>query len=315
MGDIFNKYECFGIDVSIVESKLDMTSGRKTIKRQDAGSPFDIKDPKVINADPFLFVYNDRLFLFYEETTFRRPGGRLMMVSTDDLTTWTEPVQISDDDSMHFSFPYVFEDENEVYMIPETGWVGEIRLYKAVSKDLSKFELDSVLMKRQRKEDGIIFDFADNVLYKDNGIYYLFTSILDSKGYELQLYISDSLKGPYRPHPSSPICHDSEYGRNAGSLIACNGRLYRPTQDCSRTYGGQVNVMEVLRMTPEYYEEKIFKKHILPSSENFYRQGGHQLNYAEFRGAVIMAADAKRDRAFPAVRIADKAKSIMGLKK
>lgn len=315
MGNIFNKYECFGVDISIVENKLDMMSGRKTIKRQDASSSFDIHDPRIINADPFLFVHKDKLYLFYEETTFRRPGGRLMMVCTYDLKNWTEPVQVSDDDNMHFSFPYVFEDDGDVYMIPETGWVGEIRLYKAVAADLSKFELDTVLMKRQKKGEGIVFDFADNVIYKKNGLYYLFTSILDSKGYELQLYIADSLRGPYRQHPSSPICHVNEYGRNAGALIECNGKLYRPTQDCSHTYGGQVNVMEIIRITPEYYEERLFEEHILPSHESFYRQGGHQLNYVEFRGAIIMATDAKRDRAFPAVRITDKVKSLIGLKK
>jgi hypothetical protein len=199
-------------------------------------------------------------------------------------------------------------------MIPETGWVGEIRLYKAINKELTRFELDSVLMHRGEKTDNIIFDYADNVLYKKDGIYYLFTSILDNHGYQLQLYTSSNLKGPYCEHPSSPICHSLEYGRNAGSLIEYRGNLYRPAQDCTNTYGGQVNVMEITSLTTDRYAEKPYAHHILPSSETFYRQGGHQLNYATFMGRTIVATDAKRDRIFPVVRIVDRIERAFGQK-
>ena len=227
----------------------------------------------------------------------------------------TDPIQISTDDNLHFSFPYVFEDDGDVYMIPETGWVGEIRLYKALSRDLTKFELDSILMHRYEKDDNIIFDFADNVLYKKNDIYYLFTSILVKDGYLLQLYISSTLRGPYREHPCSPICHSMKYGRNAGSLIEHDGKLYRPTQDCTHTYGGQVNLMEITHLTPEKYEEKTYLDKILPTAIKFYRKGGHQLNSVKFKDYTIVATDAKRDRCFPAARIVDKIRRIIGLKK
>jgi len=314
MGNIFKKYECFGIDISVVNPALDLESNKRTIRRQDVGSRLNIEDPKVINADPFLFVRDGKLFLFYEEATFRRPGGRIMMVSTDDLKRWSKPIQISQEDNLHFSFPYVFEDYGDVYMIPETGWVGEIRLYKALNRELTRFELDSVLMRREKKDENIIFDFADNVLYRKDRVYYLFTSILDKDGYKLQLHTSSELRGPYKEHPSSPICHNLKYGRNAGSLIELHGKLFRPTQDCTNTYGGQVNIMEITLLSPDKYTEIIAKEHILPSSFKFYRQGGHQLNFVEFNGQTVVATDAKRDRCFPAVRIADKMKRIFGLK-
>lgn len=314
MGNIFDKCECFGVDVSEVDSPLNLTSGKHTLRRQDAGSKLDIHDPKVINADPFLFVKDERLFLFYEETTYRRPGGRLMMVSTTDLKCWSEPVQISSEDNLHFSFPNVFEDDGEVYMIPETGWVGEIRLYKAVDKGLTQFEIDTVLMRREQKDDNVIFDYADNVLYKKDGIYYLFTSILDKDGYRLLLYSSPALRGPYTEHPSSPVCHSHKYGRNAGSLIKYEDRLLRPTQDCTHTYGGQVNLMEITCMNSEKYEETVFAENVLPQSDSFYHEGGHQLNYVEFNGRKIVATDAKRNRGFPLLRVVDKIKRTLGLK-
>lgn len=310
MGNIFQKYECFGIDVSEVPTLFEFPKNIKTIRRQDTGSRLDIADPKVINADPFLFVYKEKLFLFYEETTFRRTGGRLMMICTADLKNWSEPIQISKDNSLHFSFPYVFEADGEVYMLPETGWGGEIRLYKATNPDLTDFELDSVLMKRKDKDENIIFDFADNVLYRKDCLWYLFTSILDKNGYQLHLYTSKDLRGPYKPHPASPVCHSLKFGRNAGSLIECDGLVFRPSQDCSKTYGGQVNILRVIKLTPDEYEEEIFKENVIPSNIKFFRHGGHQLNYVTFKGKLLVALDAKRDRSFPLLRIVDKLKKF-----
>lgn len=315
MGNIFENLECFGIDISIVDNVLDLGTRRKTLRRQDAGAICSINDPIVINADPFLFVHENRLFLFYEETTFRRPGGRLMMVSSSDLNNWTAPVQISREDNLHFSFPFVFRDGDDVYMIPETGWSGEIRLYRAKDSGLNQWEADTVLMRRGKKDVNIIFDYADNVVYKKDDVYYLFTSILDKDGYRLLLFTSPNLRGPYDEHPCSPVCHDLMYGRNAGSLIEFEGKLYRPTQDCSQTYGGQVNLMEIVEITPLHYEEKVYSEHVLPQSTEFYRFGGHQLNFVTFKGLNIVATDAKRDRCFPVLRIVDKIKRIVGLKK
>jgi hypothetical protein len=105
-----------------------------------------------------------------------------------------------------------------------------------------------------------------------------------------------------------------KYGRNAGSIIEYAGKLYRPTQDCTNTYGGQVNVMEIMSINPSDYNEKPYLENVLPSSINFYSHGGHQLNFVDFNGHTIVATDAKRDRSFPAIRIADKIRRVLGLK-
>lgn len=307
------KSECFGIDISIVNTKPLVSDYKRTIKRLDVGSRWNLMNPVTIDADPFLFVYNDRIFLFYEDMHFYTTGGAIKMISTKDLKKWTKPILITHEPHTHFSFPFVFEDNGNVYMIPETGWSGEIRLYKAQDDDLTDFRLDSILFKRTTKPEGIIFDYADNIIYKKDGTYYLFTSTLDKDGYELKLYISESLRGPYKEHPCSPICHNLEFGRNAGSIIEKDGELYRPAQDCSSVYGGQVNLLRIDRISPQIYKESVFKKAVLPQKDRFYRLGGHQLNFAEFRGLTIMATDAKRDRAFYGTRIFHKILRLLKL--
>ena len=44
--------------------------------------------------------------------------------------------------------------------------------------------------------------------------------------------------------------------RSAGNLFWRNGRLYRPTQDCSVRYGYAIQVNEVTRLTPTEFEER-----------------------------------------------------------
>ena len=46
--------------------------------------------PKTILADPFLFVNNDKLHLFFEDKQYMR-NGVISMISTSDLITWSKP--------------------------------------------------------------------------------------------------------------------------------------------------------------------------------------------------------------------------------
>lgn len=296
--DKFPITECFGIDVSIQDSMPIIDTNKKTILRLNPGNCFSVGNPVKIEADPFLFVHKDRLFLFYEDQTYYNKGGNINMVSTIDLVHWTTPVVILGDEGTHFSFPYVFEDDGNVYMIPETGWSGTIRLYKADNDNLTSFSFVKNLFERDSWPQGIIFDYADNVVYKKEGTYYLFTSLLDQNGYYLQLYTSTNLVGPYSRHPSTPLQHNKKHGRNGGSLIEHDGHLYRVAQDCSKTYGGDIHLLEIDELTPTSYKEHVFAENLIPKELGYYKNGGHQLNFAKFKDKVIVATDAKRDRCF-----------------
>lgn len=296
--DKFPITECFGIDVSIQKDFPFIEKDKKTILRILPDSKLCLTNPVKIEADPFLFVFKDRLYLFYEDQTYFNKGGNINMVSTDDLKHWTRPVSILNDEGIHFSFPYVFEDNGYIYMIPETGWSGTIRLYKAANDNLTKFFFVKNLFERDKRPAGVIFDYADNVLYKKEGIYYLFTSLLDEKGYYLQLYTAHSLEGPYELHPSTPLQYNKKYGRNGGSLIERGNKLFRVAQDCSETYGGNIHLMEITELSPSKYSERIYAENLIPKDMPFYKQGGHQLNFAKFKGKIIVATDAKKDRCF-----------------
>ena len=74
---------------------------------------------------------------------------------------------------------------------------------------------------------------------------------------ETLLFCSSRLEGPWKLHPSNPVSLSVKNSRSAGQLFWKDGRLYRPTQDCSVCYGYAVVVNEVTKLTPTEFEERM----------------------------------------------------------
>lgn len=245
--------------------------------------------PRRFQADPFLFVKDDELYLFYELQHWDDPGC-IAMIKTKNLKAWSKP-QIVLQEPFHLSFPFVFEDQGIIYMIPESQENDSIRLYCA-NDDLTSFSFVRVLL-QQEKKDGIHFNYNDSYIYKKGDKYYLFTSYQKDWTYYQELYVSDNLlSGTFVRHPQSPICVSNEYGRNGGSLIEYHGRLLRVTQDCHRDYGDNVSLMEISKLDEDNYEETLFTRNMFPQN-NIFVDGGHQLNILQFMGKYIYATDYK----------------------
>lgn len=245
--------------------------------------------PLRFQADSFLFVKGDELFLFYEQQHWDDPGC-IAMVKTRDLKTWTRPLIVLKE-PFHLSFPFVFEEGGHIYMIPESQESDSIRLYQA-NDDLTYFSYVRTLLK-QKREPEISFSYNDSFVYYKDGIYYLFTSYQKDWMYYQELYMSDDiLQGVFTRHPQSPICMSNEFGRNGGSLVHYKGKLLRVTQDCHRDYGDNISLMEINQIDENHYEEKLFKQNVFPKNSIFV-DGGHQLNIAQFNGKYVYATDYK----------------------
>ena len=94
------------------------------------------------------------------------------------------------------------------------------------------------------------------------GKWWLFTSQSELPGGspwdELHLYYSDDpLSDNWLPHPNNPIVSDARSARPAGKVFERNGKVYRPSQNCSRHYGYGFNICEITRMSETEYEERI----------------------------------------------------------
>ena len=89
------------------------------------------------------------------------------------------------------------------------------------------------------------------------------------------MWWADDLLGEWHPHAANPVKIDPRSARPAGTPFVHAGSLYRPAQDCSRSYGGGVAICRVDVLTPtEFREEVVREIRSLPTS---YRRGTHTL--------------------------------------
>lgn len=278
------QYECFKIKLFTVQhgkpkSILQIKNDRHTLFRE----------PTIIVADPFLFVHNDTLFLFYEQKKLRH-NGTIMMMRTADLAHWSEPVEVLRE-PFHLSYPWVFEKDGHIFMMPETCGDKSVRLYEAVDSDLTEFRFVKKLI--EQDDDNLDFSFSDSSVVERDGTCYLFTTVRKDGVNQLKLFCSKEFLGQYHEHPESPICVSNKYGRNAGHLTEYGGELFRFAQDCEKRYGDNVHILKIKELSLDDYQEDVVKENILDQNNAFYKFGGHQLNIAEFNGKTVIATDAK----------------------
>lgn len=288
---MFEKLECFKIQILKTKDKNILDIHNYEPIHQVLCEAINVTvEPIMIVADPFLFVHNDRMYLFYEQKPLYH-NGVIMMTSTSDLENWTKPIMVLKEE-FHLSYPMVFEKDGHIYMLPETCGDKSIRLYEASTDELTSFHLVKKLLV-QPEIENLTMSFADTSLYIKNDIYYLYTTVGINGINQLELYYADNILGPYTKHTDSPITTSNKYGRNAGCLFEYNGMLLRPAQDCEVRYGDNIHLMKVEQLATTKYKEVLYKENVIDTNLRFYKEGGHQFHIVDFKGYKILATDAK----------------------
>ncbi len=214
----------------------------------------EIKNPKGrFLADPFVIENNGKNFIFVEDLFFNDNKGRISVIEVNEQNYDFLGVVLEED--FHLSFPFVFKDGNEIYMIPETCSNGDIRLYKSADFPF-KWEFERQLMSN--------VDAADTMLFKHAETWFMFTNICSAKlgdhQSELHIFYSDDFKSDkWQPVESgNPVVFSPLKGRNGG-FFSHNGVLYRVNQVHGQSHYGKsfsVNQIEVLTKG-EYVEKEV----------------------------------------------------------
>ena len=232
----------------------------------------EVKPPKDrFWADPFTIKYNNKKYIFAEELIYKEKKGNIIAIEYES-NNYNRIGKVLDL-PYHLSYPFIIKDKNELYMIPESNRNSTIDLYHC-----DEFPL------KWNKVKTLISDIkaSDTTIFKYNGIWWMFTSVRSdglSQDEQLYLYYNDEdlLNGNWIKHKLSPIVLDCRYARMAGNIFEKNGKLYRPSQDCSNVYGGAINYMEIEKIDKENYVEK-FVTSTIPT--NHYK-GVHTYNELE----------------------------------
>lgn len=232
-------------------------------------------------ADPFLFEnkLDGYLYLFNEKELHKAPAP-IIAQRTKDFKHW-EQLGIILQEPFHLSFPFVFEHEGEIFMIPETRSQEAVILYKAEHFPYDWKQYKTLIQGGPYVDSSVIFH---------NGFWFLFTTAWDERKSELRIFYSDKLDGNYIEHPHSPVSEDLSCCRCGGSVFKYQGKLFRPAQNCKNYYGENVAIYEVTNISPTQYNE-VFVKNLIDKSNSWSKYGGHQFNFIEFRGKHIVAVD------------------------
>lgn len=227
-------------------------------------------------ADPFLFAWKDELYLFFESMSIQEVGC-IALYKTKDLKKF-DYLGVVLKEPHHLSYPLVFGHGSSVFMIPESGAAGEVTLYR--------FEnFPSGLTKVRTLLKGVYFD---NSLFFHDGIWYLFTT--SQRG--LELFLTDDIEaGTFLPHPKNPITTDQKNNRCGGQPVVVGGDTFRIAQDCSSKYGGNINILRVLELTPDRYREESAYEGYFGCNQKWNAEGGHHLSMAKFQGLTVIAVD------------------------
>ena len=256
---------------------------------------FDIKKSKVLKvfssrmlrltkntihtqADPFLFVDKEWLYLFAETQRVDR-HGEIEAWRTRDLENF-EHLGVILHLPQHVSFPLVFRSEVGVHMLPETGSSNELAIYTFGD---FPFQLRKQLILLKGK-------YFDSTIYQKNGLWWLF--VTSEKG--LELYYSANLLANFKMHPVGVVSTNFSDCRSGGALIEWNGKLFRPAQNCAKSYGSNLGIMEIVNISENEYAEILVKPDIFDTSVNWRGCGAHHLSFAKFNGRNILAVDGRQ---------------------
>ena len=202
-------------------------------------------------ADPFAWSQAGRQFIFLEEYPYETRVGRISVIELDQtLQPLGPPVPVIDE-PRHLSYPFLFEHENALYMVPESAASHRVDLYRC-TRFPDEWTWERTLM------DGI--QAADSTLFAHAGRWWLFCAARIGKARvneSLFAFHADSpLSEHWIPHAQNPLILDYSGGRPGGRVFRDrSGRLLRPAQNSVPRYGYGLNLNAIDLLTPERYVE------------------------------------------------------------
>jgi len=235
-------------------------------------------------VDPFIWVQENRYYVFIEELLYSTNRGRIICLTLDEEMNILSN-QVVLERPYHLSYPFLFEHEGQLYMIPETGKNNGIELYRCTYFP-NQWGFSKTLMSN--------IYAVDSTLLKTENKWWLFANVKEDGGSSwdtLHLYYADHpLSDQWTPHPLNPIVKDIHSARPAGRIFSHNGNLIRPSQDCSVRYGYAINFNRIVTLTETDYAE-ICEQTFKPPSK-----GGILATHTYNDVAGITVIDAKQRR-------------------
>ncbi len=220
-------------------------------------------------ADPFVTFnpQNNEVVILAEQFTTGQFNGKIAAINYTKEQGFAEAVTIISNGS-HLSYPLVYSENGKSYIIAENAYNHQLNAYEynPETKEVGK--------------NVVISDkpLIDATILKKDGKYWLFASMLGEGVFdELDIYMSDSLLGPYEPHQLNPVKKNLNGSRPAGSFIEVDGAIYRPSQNCKAYYGHSITIHKLSKLSLTEFEEEEYMQIDADKYQEF-NLGVHTIN-------------------------------------
>lgn len=205
-------------------------------------------------ADPFAIRRKDAWYLFFE--LFQKGDSKAVIGASRsvDLRNW-EPLGVVMEQPHHLSYPFVFEHDGEVYMMPESKSTKRVDIFRAIDFP-RKWGFEKTILRGR---------YMDCSMLKHDGRYWLFAGW---SSYWLRLFHAPHPLGPWRPHCMPVIRKYSKAStRPGGRPLQIDGKIVRFSQDNVQCYGHQLRAWQVTSMNRIWYADRpLFQQPILQGS-------------------------------------------------
>jgi len=200
-------------------------------------------------ADPFIFKYGDKTYIFYEKVNRRIINDYPTEIGDiyhtevkfeNDQFKYSKPV-CTITANFHLSYPFVFEDNGQIYLMPEQMKSGKLTLYICDSFP-------------DRWREHVIFKgkFSDSTIFKHNGYYWLFTTEKKKDVKEFKIFYTKTLLGTWSRYTNKIKTNNTfKYDRCGGSVIRENNEMFFPFQIIGVKYGSTLHIEKIIKITPD----------------------------------------------------------------
>lgn len=225
-------------------------------------------------ADPFLVTFDNGIYLFYE--AIKNGKGEIWSKKLFH-DKWLRPKKIIVED-YHLSYPFIFKENDTLYMLPESSQNKDVRLYKCVEfPDI--WEIEAILQNN--------VTFVDTNLLIIDGIYFWLT--YDTTLKKERIFYSTSLKSNWVEH----CCSNKNNYRNAGPIFMEDEVWYRPIQKSYGKYGEGVALLKIEDISVNTYRDSMAVESFLEKKSGFSLDGTHHISTLKTGNGYLIAVDGK----------------------
>ena len=204
-------------------------------------------------ADPFLFEHKGNDYVFFENYSYVTQRGKISCgIIKGNTLVDIRDVLIKD---YHLSFPFIFREGEDIFLMPETSGNKRLELYRATEFPVT-WELYATAFEGEMVADPFFYTDEDNQRWLFANKQMDEAAPMNS---ELYIYKVESLKlDKMVSHTMNPVLIDSRIARNGGSIFKKDGMIFRPSQrNADGIYGRALNINQIKKLSLEQYAEEV----------------------------------------------------------